>query len=77
MEEKVKRPILRMKDGNKIKPTYDNGDYYFYRVRKLETAEAVVEKLKTKGIENATIGESYAGNARYFVRVPIEKSENK
>lgn len=75
MEGKVKRPTLKLKDGKKIKCVVENEDYYFYRVRRRETAEAVIEKLKSRGIEGTSIGELYSGNARFFVRVPIKKEE--
>ena len=66
--EPHKRPVVKLDNGRRVKSTFENEHFYFYRVREESTANEICEKLKAEGLD-AKVGSTVEGPARWFVRV--------
>ena len=62
------RPTIRLNNGRYVKSTFENEHYYFYNVRKEETAREICDKLLALGLP-ASVGHGGLGCTAWFVRV--------
>lgn len=63
----MERPIIKLDNGRLAKSTFENEHYYFYNVRKEDTANEICQKLLDMGLP-ASVG-CNLGKTMWYARV--------